>query len=128
MQDRVVAMQTRNQLGTPGRPKSFLRVAQIFRLCPILSNNVQHSFPGRVKIFVGVYAALPPLGYELGCLPRKYRLAVDLITCSLRKLLFYSNSNHIFLEPNKHKPFSGHRAYLCRFEVVVFQPIQNMAF
>jgi len=35
-----------------------------------------------------------------------------------RKLLFYSNSNHIFYEPNKHNPFSGRRAYLCRFESV----------
>jgi len=60
------------------------------------------------------------------CHPRKYRLTVDLITA--RKLLFYSNSNHIFFEPNKHNWFSGHRAYLCRSELVIFQAIQNIEF
>ena len=30
---------------------------------------------------------------------------------TVRKLLFYSNSDEIFYEPNKHNPFSGHRAY-----------------
>ena len=42
------------------------------------------------------------------------------------KRLFYSNSNHIFCETNKHNPFSAHRAYLCRFEAVIFQAIQNI--
>jgi len=38
--------QARNQLGTPGGAKSFLRGAQIFEVCPILLNYVQHIFPG----------------------------------------------------------------------------------
>jgi len=37
------AMQARNQLGTPGGAKSFLRRAQIF-------NYVQHIFPGGLKL------------------------------------------------------------------------------
>ena len=40
----------------------------------------------------------------------------------------YSNSNQIFYEPNKHNPFSGHRACLCRVEVVILQAIQNIVF
>jgi len=46
----------------------------------------------------------------------------------VRKLLVYSNSSHIFNERNEHNPFSGHRAYLCHFEVVIFQAIQNIVF
>jgi len=44
------------------------------------------------------------------------------------KLLFYSNHNHIcyWTNTNKHNPFSGHRAYLCRFEVVIIQAIENI--
>ena len=44
----------------------------------------------------------------------------------VRKLFFDSNicNNHIFYEPNNHNPFNGHRAYLCCFEVVIFQAIQ----
>jgi len=42
------------------------------------------------------------------------------------KLPLYSDSNHIFHEINKHNPFSGHTAYLCRFEVVIFRAIQNV--
>jgi len=36
--------QVRNQLGTPGGAKRFLRGAQFFELCPILLNYVQHIF------------------------------------------------------------------------------------
>ena len=38
--------QARNHLGTPGGVKSFLRGVQIFELCPIVLNHVQHIFPG----------------------------------------------------------------------------------
>ena len=43
--------QARNQVGTPGGPKSFLRMAQIFKLCSIVLNYVQHIFPGGRKFF-----------------------------------------------------------------------------
>jgi len=43
--------QARNQLGTPGGTKSFPRGAQIFLLCPIFLNYVQHIFPGGQKYF-----------------------------------------------------------------------------
>jgi len=43
--------QARNQLGTPGWAKSFLRGAEIFKLCPIISNYVQHIFQGGRKKF-----------------------------------------------------------------------------
>jgi len=52
--------------------------------------------------------------------------APALIALLVRKHLFYNNSNHIFYEPNKHNPFSVHRAYSCRFDVVTFQAIQNI--
>ena len=45
--------QARNQPGTPGGAKSFLRGAQIFVLCPIVLNYVQHIFPGVAKNFLG---------------------------------------------------------------------------
>jgi len=38
--------QARNQLGTPGGAKSFLRGAQIFELCPVALTYVQHIFQG----------------------------------------------------------------------------------
>ena len=41
--------QARNQFGTPGGAKSFLRGAQIFELCPIVLNYLQHIFPGGRK-------------------------------------------------------------------------------
>jgi len=41
---------------------------------------------------------------------------------------FYINGNHIFYETKKNNPNSGHWSYLCRFEVVIFQAIQNMVF
>jgi len=52
-------------------------------------------------------------------------LSIGLTVC---KLLCYSN--HIFYGPNKHNLFSrhGHRIYLCRFQVVIFQVVQNIMF
>ena len=37
---------TRNQLGTTGAAKSFLRRAQNFKLCPMVLTYAQHVFPG----------------------------------------------------------------------------------
>jgi len=44
------------------------------------------------------------------------------IWLAVRKLLCYSY--HIFYGPSKHNPFRGHRVYLCRFQVVIFQAMQ----
>jgi len=44
-------LQARNQLGTSGEAKSFLRGAKFFKLCPIFLNYVQHIFPGGRIIF-----------------------------------------------------------------------------
>jgi len=41
----VQHMQVRDQLGTPGAAKSFLREAQIFKLCPVVLTYAQHIFP-----------------------------------------------------------------------------------
>jgi len=49
---RLLDFQGCNQLGTPGRPKSFLRGGQIFKLCAIVSKYVQHIFPVGAKIFL----------------------------------------------------------------------------
>jgi len=38
--------QARNHFGTPGMAKSFLRGAQVFKLCPISVNYAQHIFQG----------------------------------------------------------------------------------
>ena len=46
--------QTRNQLGTPGGAKSFLRRDQIFKLGPIVLNYFQRIFPGGRKFFSGI--------------------------------------------------------------------------
>jgi len=51
--------QARNQLGPPGGAKSFLRGAQIFELCPIASNCVQHIFPGGQKFSRGILLRAP---------------------------------------------------------------------
>jgi len=40
--------------------ESFLRVAQIFELCPILLNYVQHIFPKEAKNFIGDLRPPPP--------------------------------------------------------------------
>jgi len=45
--------QARNQLETLGGAKSFSRGTQIFWLCPIVSNYVQHIFPGGTNKFAG---------------------------------------------------------------------------
>jgi len=58
----IRANQARNQLGTPGAAKSFLRGAHIFKLCPLLLNYFQHIFPGWTKKIVGVLAPAHP-GY-----------------------------------------------------------------
>jgi len=44
-QEAFSAHQARNQLGTPGGAKSFLRGPKFFELCPIVLNYVQHIFP-----------------------------------------------------------------------------------
>jgi len=54
----VVNYQARNQLGTPGVAKSFVRGAQIFELCPIALKYVQHIFPRRPKNLSGTHAPL----------------------------------------------------------------------
>jgi len=41
--------QARNQLGTPGGAKRFQKGAQIFKLCPVVLNYVQHIFQGGEK-------------------------------------------------------------------------------
>ena len=46
-------MQARGQLGTPGAAKSFLRGAQIFKLCPVVLTYAQHIFPEGEKNFAG---------------------------------------------------------------------------
>jgi len=43
--------QARNQLGIPVGAKSFLRGVQIIKLCPIVSNYLQHIFQGGRKFF-----------------------------------------------------------------------------
>jgi len=48
---RHAMCQARNQLGTPGGRRVFWEWPKFFKLCPILSNYVQHIFPGGRKIF-----------------------------------------------------------------------------
>jgi len=43
-------MQARNQLGTPGSAKRFLREVKMFELCPIILNYAQHIFPEAAEI------------------------------------------------------------------------------
>jgi len=52
-------IQARNQLGTPGGAKSFLRGAKCFKLCPIVSNCVEHNFRRGGEIFC--WRRFPPL-------------------------------------------------------------------
>ena len=49
----ITQQQPRNQLETPGGAKGFLRGATFFELCPIVSNHVQHIFPGEPKFCWG---------------------------------------------------------------------------
>ena len=60
--------QTRNQLETLRRAKSFLRGTKIFKLCPIVLSYVQHIFPGGRKNFLGgkVPCAPIPTGLNVG--------------------------------------------------------------
>jgi len=44
--------QARNQLGSPGGVKSFLRGPKFFELCPIISNYMQLTFPGGETFFL----------------------------------------------------------------------------
>ena len=63
--------QARNQLGTPGWAKRFLRGAQIFKLCPILSNYVQHIFQGGEsnfrRAFPSSYGPAQSIGEPFSC-------------------------------------------------------------
>jgi len=52
MPERIAPEQTRNQIGTLGGTKSFLRGAQIFKLCPLVLNYVQRIFQGAKKVSV----------------------------------------------------------------------------
>ena len=47
--------QARKQLGTLGGAKNFLRGAQIFKLCPIVLNYLQHIFPEERIFFRGLF-------------------------------------------------------------------------
>ena len=58
---RLLDLQARNQLGTTGGEKSFLRGGKFFEICPIVSKYVQHIFSLETQIFLG-YAS-PPRGY-----------------------------------------------------------------
>jgi len=59
-----IQTQAGNQLGTLGGAKTFPRGAQIFELCPIVLNYVQHFFPGGAKIFLQEASPLlHPPGY-----------------------------------------------------------------
>jgi len=57
----LLYVQIRNQLGTSGGAKSFPRGAQIFELCPIFFNYVQHIFSQGAKNILGGFAPLRPL-------------------------------------------------------------------
>jgi len=58
---RLLDFQARNQFGTPGGEKSFLRGDSFLKLCPMVSKYVQHNFPVGTKIFL--WEASPPPGY-----------------------------------------------------------------
>ena len=48
---RLLDFQARNQFGTPGEEKSFLRGDSFLKLCPLVSKYVKHNFPVGTKIF-----------------------------------------------------------------------------
>ena len=57
-------------LGHQGRRKVIWEWTNLFKLCAILLNNVQHIFPGGTKIFQGGLRPIaPPLGYGPGFVP-----------------------------------------------------------
>jgi len=60
------------------------------------------------------------MGYGVAALEVIVWLSICL---SVRKRLCYSN--HIIYGSNKHNSFSTRRAYVCRFQVVIFQAIQK---
>jgi len=93
---------------------------------PHLHVKIAVHFAQILKIFAQIIANFSALGmrpHPLHPLARRLWSALP-----ARKLVFYGNSNQILYETNKPNPFSGHRAYLCRFEVVIFQAIQNIVF
>jgi len=53
---RLLDFQARNQFGTPGGEKSFLRGDSFLKLCPMVSKYVQHKFPVGTKFFLGGFA------------------------------------------------------------------------
>ena len=57
----LLDFQARNQFGTPGGEKSFLRGDSFSKLCPMVSKYVQHNFLVGTKIFLGKTS--PPPGY-----------------------------------------------------------------
>jgi len=59
--DQIGCMKARNQRGTLGWAKSFLRGAQIFKLCSVILNFAQHILPG------GRNPPVPP-SYGPGCM------------------------------------------------------------
>jgi len=84
------------------------------------------KFPWFLAFFVGLFSDVYIFMWDrVATLEIIVYLSTWLLVC---KFLFYSNRNHIFYWTNKHNPFSGHRAYLCRFEDVIFQAIQNIIF
>ena len=60
---RLLDFHARNQFGTPGGEKSFLRGDSFLKLCPMVSKYVQHNFPVWTKIFLG--GLRPLLGTDL---------------------------------------------------------------
>jgi len=57
MPEGIAPKQARNQFGTLGGAKGFLKGPKFFKLCPIILNYVQHIFKGGEKSFSG---ASPP--------------------------------------------------------------------
>ena len=57
----LLDFQARNQFGTPGGEKSFLRGA-VFKPYPMVSKYVQHNFPLGTKIFLGEASSPPGYG------------------------------------------------------------------
>jgi len=86
--------QTRNQLESLRKAKCLLRGAQIFKLCPIVLNYVQHTFPGRAKIFLGDKAPLRPYIYGPECSPsdrqKHPRLGTPVLSGSLYSYSYFA--------------------------------------
>ena len=56
--------------------------------------------------------------------PPRFRHLCRVPNIFLKKIWY----NHKFYVPNKRNTFSGHRSYLCRVEIVIFQAIKNILF